>query len=423
MKKSWLVVALLNLLIAVSMGAVLRFAFVSEIPGLPYKNFLHAHSHVAMLGWIYLALYNLLIHQFLSKEKQKAPAYNWLFWITQISVVGMLVSFPIQGYGPISIAFSVMHILCSYVFVGWFWADLEQPRSASRTLLLTALIFMLISTIGVWAMGPIMATKLKGSAFYYMAVQFYLHFQFNGWFIFGVLSLFFKQLENNQIVISAVQFRRFYYILLLSCPLTYALAVAWSNPILPVFVVNSIGVLLQLIAALFFVQIIHNQKNTILKIWNKWGRTLVIVAFYSFIFKMLVQALVAIPFIAEAAYTIRNYVIGFIHLVLLGAISSYLISYAAASGLVSFKNRMVRAGIGCFIAGFLLSEALLFLQGTMLWGAKGFLPFYYEMLFGASVLIPIGVLLFIIIALKQGNKVSTLPIKKSKSSLYGLKSL
>ncbi|MFN7117379.1 MAG: hypothetical protein ACK4TA_11310, partial [Saprospiraceae bacterium] len=401
MKKSWWMVALINLLLAVSIGAVLRFAFVSEIPGLPYKNFLHAHSHVAMLGWIYLALYNLLIHQFLPKEKQKAPAYNWLFWITQISVVGMLISFPLQGYGPISIAFSVMHILCSYVFVGWFWADLEQPRSASRTLLLTALIFMLISTLGVWAMGPIMATKLKGSAFYYMAVQFYLHFQFNGWFIFGVLSLFFKQLEKNGIVIPVQQFRRFYYILLLSCPLTYALAVAWANPILPVFVANSIGVLLQLIAALIFVQIIRNQKYTILNIWHSWERTLIIVAFYSFLFKMVVQALVALPFIAEAAYTIRNYVIGFIHLVLLGAISTYLISYAVESGLISSKSRMVKAGIGCFIAGFLLSEALLFLQGTMLWGAKGFLPFYYEMLFGTSVLIPLGIALLLINGLKK----------------------
>lgn len=389
-------VALLNLLIAVSIGALLRFVFVHEIPGLPYKNFLHAHSHVAMLGWIYLALYNLLIHQFLSKEKQQAPAYNWLFWITQISVVGMLLSFPFQGYGPISIAFSTLHILSSYVFVAWFWSDLDRERSASRTLLLTALIFMLLSTLGVWAMGPIMAMQLKSSAFYYMAVQFYLHFQFNGWFIFAILSLFFKQLEIRNIIMSHKKFRLFYMLLIISCPLTYALAVAWANPILPIFIVNSIGVVLQLIAAFLFVQIIWNQKDTILKIWNKWGSTLVVVAFYSFIFKMLVQALVAIPVIAKAAFTIRNYVIGFIHLVLLGAISSFLISYAVNSGFFSLKNRTVKVGIGCFVAGFGLSEALLFLQGTMLWGTQGFLPFYYELLFGVSVLIPFGICLMLV---------------------------
>ena len=43
------------------------------------------------------------------------------------------------------------------------------------------------------------------------------------------------------------------------------------------------------------------------------------------------------------------------------------------------------------LAGFLGSELLLFLQGAMFWGAMGFLPFYYEALFGVSTLMPVGV--------------------------------
>ena len=54
-KRIWLVVALLNFLMAAGMGALLRMAFVVEIPWVKYQYLLHAHSHVAMLGWIYLA--------------------------------------------------------------------------------------------------------------------------------------------------------------------------------------------------------------------------------------------------------------------------------------------------------------------------------------------------------------------------------
>ena len=69
MPKKWIVIALLNMLIAVSIGALLRFAYVEEISWLAFKNFLHAHSHAAMLGWVYLALFTFLISTFLPKNR------------------------------------------------------------------------------------------------------------------------------------------------------------------------------------------------------------------------------------------------------------------------------------------------------------------------------------------------------------------
>ncbi|MEZ4987274.1 MAG: hypothetical protein R2795_19895 [Saprospiraceae bacterium] len=50
------------------------------------------------------------------------------------------------------------------------------------------------------------------------------------------------------------------------------------------------------------------------------------ISFATFATKVLMQTLVVVPFVAEAAYTIRNYVIGFIHLLLLGAVSGFLLS-------------------------------------------------------------------------------------------------
>ena len=98
MSKVWIRTALLNFFIAACLGTLLRLAFVVEIPWLKYQYVQHAHSHVAMLGWVYLALYALLIHTFLDRDQQQAKIYHYLFWLSQGSVVGMLCTFPIMGY-------------------------------------------------------------------------------------------------------------------------------------------------------------------------------------------------------------------------------------------------------------------------------------------------------------------------------------
>ncbi len=116
MPSFWFRIALGNFFIAALLGLTLRFAFIQEIPFFKFKNILHAHSHVAMLGWLYLGLYGLVVCYFVPNEQAAPKFYTRLFWLTQISVLGMLFSFPFQGYGPVSIAFSTLHIFCAYAF-------------------------------------------------------------------------------------------------------------------------------------------------------------------------------------------------------------------------------------------------------------------------------------------------------------------
>lgn len=395
MKSSWWRMALFNLLLAAVLGALLRYAFVQEISWLKFKYFLHAHSHVAMLGWVYMALYAMLVHAFVPAERQQRRGYRWLFWLTQVSVWGMLASFPVQGYGAVSIAFSTMHIVLSYVFAGWLWRDMGKADGFSVQLVRTALAFMVISTLGVWLMGPLMTGAFRRSAFYYMAVQFFLHFQFNGWYLFGVLGLFFRSLERKGMVLSLRWRRWFYGLLAVSCVLTYALAVAWSQPYPMVFVANSLGVTLQLLALAACLKLLWPIGKRIWQDIHGWEKALLAVAFASFVGKTLIQTAVAMPYIAQVAYTIRNYVIGFVHLMLLGAVTAFLLSHARQQQLLTTQTLPAKAGLWLLLAGFALSEGLLFVQGTLLWAAKGFLPGYYEGLFAVSALIPVGVALLL----------------------------
>jgi hypothetical protein len=96
-----------------------------------------------MLGWVYLMLYTLFVHYFIPDKK---PIHNRLFWVTEFAVIGMLVSFPFQGYGAISISFSTLHILCSYYFVYLIWRHHKIKSKATTLLLKASLLFMLLST-------------------------------------------------------------------------------------------------------------------------------------------------------------------------------------------------------------------------------------------------------------------------------------
>ncbi len=388
--RNWFRIALLNLVLATVLGALLRYAFVEELSWIKFRYVLHGHSHVAMLGWVYLALYALLAAFFLD-EKANLRFYNRLLWLTQISVLGMWISFPVQGYGPASIAFSTLHILLSYVWAWRFWVDTQaKPSGWSLHFARASIIFMVISTLGVWSIGPVLTGGLRSSTFFHLAVQFFLHFQFNGWFIFAALALALRFFEQKGIVLPSPRLKAFFWLLSIACMLTYALAVAWSNPLPIVFVVNGAGVAIQLAALVALLALVWPQRQAIVRLFSGWNQSLLLIAFLSFAGKIAIQSAVVIPFIARAAYTIRNYVIGFIHLILLGAMTSLIFSLAIRSGIMKSGNALSRLGLAVFVAGLLGSETLLFLQGTLLWGAKGFLPYYYEGIFAVSALAPMG---------------------------------
>src|SRR5680860_44348 len=155
MKKSWIIISFFNFFIAALMGLMLRSAFIWEIDWLEYRNMMHGHSHLAMLGWVYLALYALIWYRFIPKEKREKRVYSLLFWFTQFTVVGMMGSFPLQGYQVISISFSSLHILSSYVFCYLVWKDHHILKAEVSLLLKTALVLMILSTMGVWILGPL----------------------------------------------------------------------------------------------------------------------------------------------------------------------------------------------------------------------------------------------------------------------------
>ena len=387
MPKKLVVICLINFFIAALLGLLLRYYFIDSIP-INYRFLTHAHSHIAMLGWVYLMLFTLFVHYFIPDKK---PVYNRLFWVTEFSVIGMLLSFPFQGYAAFSISFSTLHIICSYYFVYLIWKHHEISNLPTRYFVKAALLFMLISTMGVWFLGPAVSMLGKASAFYQIAIQFFLHFQFNGWFLIAVLAVFIHiiQLKDSK------QFRLFFKLLIVSTILTLALPINWYAPHSFLYWINGLGVLIQFFALVLFLKLIKPHQHSIIKQGSALDFNLLYFAVFCFSLKSILQLISLAPEFSQEAYQHKNLVIGFIHLTMLGVISGFLMFFILQSKLTKHNN-LLRLGIYTFILGFIFTEILLMLQGSMFYLGSGFMPNYYQLLFLFSILIPIGILLLMI---------------------------
>ena len=376
---------------AALLGLSMRWAFVVDFPEwFEYRNIEHAHSHVALLGWLH-SIFIIGIIYFFQLDWGR---YRSLFWWMMVSVVGMIATFPIVGYAPIPIAFTVVHMILSYVVAYRIFRELrEKSRRGTDVLFLKAsLFFMILSTLGTWVLGPIIATGLKGSAFYYGAIQFYLHFQFNGWFVFALLAILFKLLKQHDIYMNVYRSQRLFIVLFISTILTYALAVTWSTPYLSIFLINSTGVIMQLLGFSMLYWMLYQRFELIKKAWHRYAFSVFMIAALALGLKVLIQTMVAIPAVAEISYTIHNFVIGFIHLLMLGSLS--LFAFGAISLVIT--RPLHSWGTWLFIIGIVITEAALFIQGIMLWQEMGFMPRYYLVLAIGSSIILLGLCIVMI---------------------------
>src|ERR1035437_5552734 len=140
-----------------------------------------------------------------------------------VTAYGMLLSFPFQGYGLISISFSTLSIFVSYAFAIMYWRDLNRMKvkSISHLWFKAALIFFCMSSVGPFTLADMMATSNINQNWSLAALYFFLHFQYNGWFFFAGMGLLTKKLENagvDQKALLAV-FRLFVF----ACPTAYLL--------------------------------------------------------------------------------------------------------------------------------------------------------------------------------------------------------
>ena len=131
MNKNWSKIGLTFFFIVALLGSIMRVApFTSLFT--EYKHILHAHSHVAFQGWVYIILFLLISKTYIDKPILEKRNYKLLLITTIATVIGIMVSFLIQGYALFSIAFSSLFQVVNYWFVYRFFKDVKASEKAKK---------------------------------------------------------------------------------------------------------------------------------------------------------------------------------------------------------------------------------------------------------------------------------------------------
>jgi len=393
---NWAKWALLNLVIVASLGVLLRYKMLFSLPSVHYKNLLHGHSHFAFAGWVSTALFVAIARVLQKKSGLLSSIYYKIFILFQVSSFGMLVTFPVQGYALWSICFSTLSILTSYLFCWIGWKDIS--RSALHTtvkyLFKTALFFFFLSSLGAFALAYMMAVKVNDPAKMLSGAYFFLHFQYNGWFLFALMGLFLQKLIDwyaPEAPVSGIMpaFR----LLAFSVVPGYLLSLLWMRVPTWVQILAGLAGVLQLAAAGVILAKLMRPVRVIWRQFTRVARILWLMAISAFVIKVILQALSAVPSLSLISFAYRPVVIGYLHLVLLAFVSLFLLGYFLEERLFSLHTGTAKWGLAGFVSGVILNEVFLMIQGIGVLSNTG-IPGMNHLLLGVVSLIFAGIAVF-----------------------------
>jgi len=382
------IVALIYFLLAAVLGFILRLEATSWAFGIPseYRFVVHAHSHIGLLGWVYLGFSSIIVYAFVDKIKLKNH-YSKIFWATQICLLGMLISFPIQGYALFSIIFSTLFLLVSYVFFGFILKHTQAQLKSKKSFILIkhSLFYMVISSIGPWALGGIMSTLGNTSIWYKLAIYFYLHFQYNAWFVLAALGLLLFLLEQSKLKIDDKAFKIFAPLIHIGIIGSFFLSCLWANSHWFLYLLSNLGSIALWIGLYYFWMAVKVPwRDFVSKLSNKHKFLLQFLIFV-FLSKLVLQTLSGIPYFAEMAASNLDLVIGYLHWFFLGFVSVFLVFTVLYLKWIKLTNFSVIV----YLLAFISTEFFIFYRA-------GSVMFQWPFLDNLNLYLALGSFLFVV---------------------------
>ena len=390
--KFWLRISLLNLFIVALLGTLMRYKIGFEFPYFDQKHLQHGHSHFAFIGWITHTLFVLIIGVIQREEiVANISIYRKLLIVNLVCAYGMLISFAIQGYGLFSISFSTLSVFTAYFFAYFLFKDLKKISDRPYANWFTAALwFNIISSLGTFTLAFMMASHNFNQNIHLASLYFYLHFQYNGFFMFSCMGLLLAKLY--ELKPSYRQSNSIFWMFFLCCIPAYFLSVLWAK--LPVWL-YAIVILAALTQVLAWVKFLLSMKQGITSNASifKSGRYLFLIILIALSVKFLLQLGSTIPSVSKLAFGFRPIVIAYLHLVLLAIISVFLVSYMYIYKLICI-NKTTTIALILFVTGVYLNEIVLGIQGIASFSYT-VVPFANGILFGIAGLIALSLALML----------------------------
>jgi hypothetical protein len=359
----WFRIAMFNLALLSGVGFILRYKIVLSFPWLDQKHLLHAHSHFAFTGWITQALMVMILKKSgMDKNHYHQRKFNILLTCNLIAAYGMLIAFTQQGYAALSITFSTISILILTLFTIQYFKSAHQTfiKSVQGELVSAGLIYGVLSSFGAFALGFLMMTKNMDNQIHLMAVYFFLHFQYNGFFILTCSAFFIDMLSKLGIVLRHE--KTMIRLLIFSVFPAYFLSALWIKIPIYIYLLVIASAMSQFFVFGKYVAISWKNRELIKQQHPSFARRVLLLATIALALKLILQMGSTIPSLSNWAYGYRPIVIGYLHLVLLGVITLSILGMAIQWGWIQL-NRVTKIGMIVFISGLILNELALFIQG------------------------------------------------------------
>jgi len=364
--KNWVIISLINFFIVGCLGLLMRVKFLYSLPWIDHKYLLHSHSHFAFTGWVTTALMVFFFAAASRMNRREAfiPHQQLLILANLLISYGMLISFAISGYSVPSIVLSFLSVVISYWFVFYAWKLLSKSHFTKGVSLIfkAAFAFNLISSLGTFALIFLKASHNPDVFFQTSSINFYLHFQYNGWFLFCCLGLFlnfiYRKYKKEYVSVSII---RGYIVSVFP---TYFLSIIWLKDFpFPILVLVFFAVIVQLAIWIKLIWNIFREKSFIQHPnLSKILQLVISCVGMGLILKLILQCISLLPGISEVVYGFRPIVVAYLHLVLLVVISMFLVVYSVLI-LDKVWVAALKIGIYVLLIGVWLNEGILAIQG------------------------------------------------------------
>lgn len=392
--KSWLHISVFNFFLLAVLGVIMRFNIISTTVLLIQGNVKESHSHFAFYGWVTSAIY-LLVGNYLSVVlKKEVRPFQWILTLNLIGSFGMLVTFLYGGYYWLSIAFSAVCLFTGFLY---FFVLLQYRRivnSWAFRWILAGAFFAVVSALGIFSIAFFSSRKDEFLVFYRASNYFYLHFQYNGFFLFSCIGLLLNYVKQKGVFIDKRYLKYGYYSLLISCFFGVGLSFLWAveSSLFATFCQVIGGV--QLIGFFVLVKSLFQAVSKTVANHSTVLKTLFALFSFAYLIKFVLQFLSAFQVFGQAAFLNHDVIIVYLHLVLLLGISLNLV-YLIAKEFNLDSDKKLAFAMFCVAISVLLYVLLLGVKA--LCSVMGFSPAYsHLLLFFSSVLIALSLLAFFV---------------------------
>lgn len=306
-----------------------------ELTFLNAKFLIHAHSHLALLGWIFPVVAGYLISNFVLPTRQKSLA-SLLYWIPiHICIIAMTFAFALQGYAFWSISFSTIYILVTSIWSIHFLLKMDDRNDPTSLLVKLAVFSYLGSNIGPFALS---GGTLYGESWITLWITYYLHSQFSLWIPLGVLAILFSLFKeslnsvhdaktNRHLKISKFMIWAYFVGSIMQLEtMSRTLSIFNASPY-----IGFLGSIVVLVTTFYLVFLLFHKNKP---------PYIILTGLLLFLIKSILQLLASIPEIGQSFTEIHFFKIGYTHLLLLGSYTFILIGVLEKLNTKTLQNKV-----------------------------------------------------------------------------------